>query len=151
MKRKHILHAESGQYKLTGSSTRGILSATYTGRSIDIEAGYADAEKWLENYEAHQTEHCELEQKLLESLLPITGAMYNETLFRGRFFITPPKSTEFGPPPTDLVKRGRYNREGVQTLYLCSCAQSVHPGSVRQGREARQLGLCAFFELLSEL
>jgi len=126
MKRKYILHAEPGQFKITGSSTRGILGATYTGRSIDVEGGYAEAKKWLENYEASQEKNPELEQKLLENLVPVAGAIYNETLFRGLFFITSPKSAEdFGPPPLHLAKRGRYNREGVQVLYLCSSAKGV--------------------------
>lgn len=126
MKRNYILRTETGQYKVTGSSTRGILGATPTGRSIDIEGGYADAKKWLENYEVSQEENPELEHKLLENLVSVAGAMYDASLFRGRFFITPPKSAEdFGPPPLHLAKRGRYNREGVQVLYLCSSVNGV--------------------------
>src|SRR5688500_4998980 len=101
MKRKYTLRAEPGQFKITGSSTRGILGATYTGRSIDVEGGYVEAKKWLENYEVSQEEHLELERNLLESLVPVAGEMYNESLFRGRFFKTPPKSAEDFGPPTD--------------------------------------------------
>ena len=125
MKPDYSFDAEPGHYRITGFPTQGILGATYTGRSIDVEGRYLEAKHWIESYEASQADVPKLERELVESLAPSeSGAI--EALFRGRFLTSPPGSAqEFGPPPPDLTKRGRYNAEGVPVLYLCSSVSGV--------------------------
>jgi hypothetical protein len=113
MRRNYRLQAEPGRYELLWSPARGILGATYTGRSIDVEGGYPEAKKWLENYETSHGEHPELEHQLLQSLGLAAAHTFEAPLFRGRFFSSPPDSfQDFGPPPPDRARRGRYNTEG---------------------------------------
>jgi RES domain-containing protein len=105
---------------------RGVLGATYTGRSIDVEARYPDAKNWVESYESSQEERSELERELLECLAPAPAEAIDAVFFRGRFLISPPASSmDFGPPPPDKAKRGRYNAEGIPALYLCSSVNGV--------------------------
>ena len=126
MTRNYTLHAEPGRYELRGSSARGIRGATYTGRSIDVEGRYPEAKNWLENYEASQGELSQLERELLESLGLAVAAAFEAPLFRGRFLSSPPGSfQDFGPPPPDRARQGRYNAEGVPALYLCSSVNGV--------------------------
>jgi RES domain len=126
MKRHYRLQAEPGRYELRGSPARGILGATYTGRSIDVEGGYPEAKKWLEDYETSHGEHPELERQLLQSLGLAAAYTLEAPLFRGRFFSSPPESfQDFGPPPPDRARRGRYNTEGIPVLYLCSSVSGV--------------------------
>ena len=82
MKRHYRLQAESGRYELRGSPARGILGATYTGRSIDVEGGYPEAKKWLEDYETSSGECPELEQQLLQSLGLAAAYTIEAPLFR---------------------------------------------------------------------
>jgi hypothetical protein len=126
MKRHYRLQAEPGRYELRGSPARGILGATYTGRSIDVEGGYPEAKKWLEDYETSSGECLELERQLLQSLGLAAAYTLEAPLFRGRFFSSPPDSfQDFGPPPPDKARRGRYNTEGIPVLYLCSSVCGV--------------------------
>jgi hypothetical protein len=126
MKRRYRLQAEPGQYELCGSPARGILGATYTGRSIDVEGAYPEAKKWLEDYETSSGERPELERQLLQSLGLAVAPTLEGPFFRGRFFSSPPNSfQDFGPPPPDRARRGRYNTEGVPVLYLCSSVNGV--------------------------
>ncbi len=126
MTRNYSLHAEPGRYELRGSPARGILGATYTGRSIDVEGRYPEAKNWVENYEASQEEPSQLERELLESLGPAVAGAFEAPLFRGRFLSSPPGSfQDFGPPPPDRARPGRYNAEGVPALYLCSSVDGV--------------------------
>jgi hypothetical protein len=126
MKRNYILQAEPGRYELRGSSARGILGATYTGRSIDVEGGYPVAKEWVENYETSPEERPELERQLVESLGLAAPITFEAPVFRGRFFSNPPVSFhEFGPPPPDRARRQRYNAQGVPALYLCSSVNGV--------------------------
>ncbi len=114
------------RYELRGSPTRGILGATYTGRSIDVEGGYPVAKEWLENYETSSGQRPELERQLIESLGLAAASTFEAPVFRGRFFRKPPGSFhKFGPPPPHRAKRGRYNAQGVPALYLCSSVNGV--------------------------
>jgi RES domain len=126
MKRNYTLKAGPGRYELGGCSARFIFGAPYTGRSIDVEGRYPDAKKWVESYEASQEGHLDLERELLESLRLTVIDTFEATLFRGRFLSSPPHPfREFGPPPFDLAKRGRYSAERVPALYLCSSKTGV--------------------------
>jgi hypothetical protein len=120
------LRAEHGHYDFRGSSSRGILGAKYTGRSIDVEGRYPTAKAWLENYETSPRENAELEHELLHSLVLAAPSTLNTPVFRGRLLSSPPGSFEvFGPPPRDQAPRGRYNAPGVPVLYLCSSERGV--------------------------
>jgi len=124
MRRNYILRAEPERYELRGSHARGILGATYTGRSIDVEGGYPVAKEWIENYETSPGERPELERQLLQSLGLAAASTFEAPVFRGRFFSNPPGSfQDFGPPPP--ASRGRYNAQGVPALYLCSSVNGV--------------------------
>ena len=126
MRRNYILKAEPERYELRGSPAGGILGATYTGRSIDVEGGYPVAKEWLENYETSPGERPELERQLVQSLGLAAASTYDAPFFRGRFFSTTPGSfQDFGPPPPDRASRGRYNAQGVSALYLCSSVIGV--------------------------
>ena len=126
MVRNRRLIAEPKHFDLRGSPSRGILGATYTGRSIDVEGRYPAAKAWLENYETSPVESTELENELLHSLLPAAPSTFASPVFRGRLLGSPPGSCEeFGPPQTDQAPRGRYNAPGVLALYLCSTKQGV--------------------------
>jgi len=126
MKRNYTLQAEPGRYELRGSPARGILGATYTGRSIDVEGRYPEAKKWVESYETSHEEHSELEGELLQSLGLAATSTFEAPLFRGRFLSNSPGSfQDFGPPPPDRARRGRYSAEGVPALYLCSSITGV--------------------------
>jgi hypothetical protein len=126
MSRNYILQAEPGRYELRGSPARGVLGATYTGRSIDVEGGYPVAKEWLENYETSPGERPELERQLVESLGLAAAITFAAPVFRGRFFRNPPGSFhKFGPPPPDRASRGRYNAQGIPALYLCSSVNGV--------------------------
>jgi hypothetical protein len=125
-KRHYTLNAEPGRYELRGSRTSGILDALYTGRSIDVEGGYRDAKKWLDNYENSGRETPQLEQQLLQAVRMVPSNTFAVPLFRGRFLSRPPNSPdEFGPPPSASVGAGRYNAAGVPALYLCSSVNGV--------------------------
>src|SRR5712691_8956388 len=109
MKPDYKLAAEPGRYELQGSPARGILGATYTGRSIDVEGGYPMAKAWLENHETSPGECPELERQLVQSLGLAAASTFEAPVFRGRFFSNPPGSfQDFGPPPPDRASRGRY-------------------------------------------
>lgn len=126
MTRNYTLHAEPGKYEVKGAPSRGVLGATYTGRSIDVEGRYPEAKKWVDDYENSQEEHPQLERELLESLVPAVAGTFEVPLFRGRFLNSPSASfQDFGPPPPDRAKRGRYNAEGLPALYLCSSVKGV--------------------------
>src|SRR5690606_9590116 len=43
-----VMRAEGSDMSMRGGEVRAILGATYTGRSIDIEGGYAAAKAWFE-------------------------------------------------------------------------------------------------------
>jgi hypothetical protein len=119
----HTLNAEPGRYRVEVSPARGLLGAIYTGRSIDIDGRYAQAKRWVDSYEHSPEAHSELEEELLESLVP--GAL-DSAHFRGRFFSTSPESWScFGPPPSVLAKAGRYNPAGSSALYLASSKDGV--------------------------
>jgi hypothetical protein len=68
MAANYKMHAEQGRFELRGSNVRGILGATYTGRSIDVEGGYAAAKAWVESYESSPAIAPDLEHLLLTSL-----------------------------------------------------------------------------------
>jgi hypothetical protein len=124
LKRHYTLNAEPGHYRLTGSPTQGILGATYTGRSIDVEGLYPEAKRWVESFETSEASVPELESELLGSLAPSEGEV--GVLFRGRLLGGPPGSLQdFGPPSPDRATRGRYNAAGVPVLYLCSSVNGV--------------------------
>lgn len=126
MLRDHRLRAEPGRYELHGTPSRGILGATYTGRSIDVEGEYRLAKAWLEDYETSPGERPELERQLVQSISLAAGSTFEAPVFRGRFFNIPPGSfQDFGPPPPDRASRGRYNAEGIPALYLCSSVSGV--------------------------
>ena len=126
MKRHYRLQAEPGRFELHGSPTRGCLGATYTGRSIDVEGGYPEAKRWLEDYEISSCKSPDLERRLLQSLRLAPKHTFEVPVFRGRFFDDPPDSfEEFGPPPPEKARRGRYNSEGFSVLYLCSSMNGV--------------------------
>lgn len=113
VKRNYTLHAEPARHELKVSRARGILGATYTGRSIEVEGRYPEAKNWVENYECSQQES-ELELELVDCLGPAQAGSFEAPLFRGRFFSFPPASFEdFGPPPSNQAKRGRYSTEVV--------------------------------------
>jgi hypothetical protein len=125
-KRHYTLNAEPGRYELRGSPTSGILGALYTGRSIDVEAGYRDAKKWLDSYETSGGENPQLERQLFQAVRTVPSNTFSVPLFRGRFLSRPPNSPEeFGSPPSASVRRGRYNAAGVAALYLCSSVNGV--------------------------
>src|SRR5918992_4471913 len=50
MKPDYSLDAEPGDCCSTGFPTRGVLGATYTGRSIDVEGRYPESKHWVERY-----------------------------------------------------------------------------------------------------
>jgi hypothetical protein len=120
------MHAESGRYEIRGSAVKGILGAKYTGRSIDVEGGYAVAKEWVESYERSPKERPDLERLLLRALKLAPEDIFDTPLFRGRFLSEPPASfRDFGPPPPERPTRGRYNAEGTPALYLCSTRAGV--------------------------
>jgi hypothetical protein len=126
MTRRKTLRAEAERYELKGSSMRGVLGATYTGRSIDVEGRYPEAKNWVENFENSHEEALELERELLESLGLAAAEAFETPLFRGRSLSRPPCSSyDFGPPPPDQARPGRYNADGVPALYLCSSVYGV--------------------------
>jgi len=125
MAANYKMHAELGRFELRGSDVRGILGATYTGRSIDVEGGYVAAKAWVESYEASPQERPDLERLLLTSLHLAPETIFDAPVFRGRFLSEPPSSLdEFGPPP-EHTRRGRYNAEEIPVLYLCSTRAGV--------------------------
>jgi hypothetical protein len=120
------MHIEPGRYKLRGSSVRGTLGATYTGRSIDVEGGYAVAKEWVESYERSPKKRPDLERLLLECLNLAPQDIFDRPVFRGRSLSGPSASfRDFGPPPPERTTRGRYNAEGTPALYLCSTEAGV--------------------------
>lgn len=126
MARQYTLHAEPGRFEVRGCSARGILGATYTGRSIDVGGRYSEARNWVESYEASGRESPQLELELVGCLEAAKAGALEAPLFRGRCLCSPPGSCEdFGPPPPARVKRGRYNAEGIPALYLCSSVAGV--------------------------
>ena len=148
--RRNYIRAEPGRYELRGSPTRGILGATYTGRSIDVEGGYPVAKAWLENYETSPGEHPELERQLIQSLGLAAASTFEAPVFRGRSLSNPPGSFQcFGPPPPDKASRGRYNAQGVPALYLCSSVNGVRREPARRLR-GRRLWIQRF-QILPEL
>jgi hypothetical protein len=125
-KRHYTLKAEPGRYEVHGSPTSGILGALYTGRSVDVEGGYRDAKKWLDDYETSCGANPTLEHQLLQSLRIAPSSTSCVPLFRGRFFGSPPNSSQdFGPPSPAHACRGRYNGKAVPALYLCSSVTGV--------------------------
>src|SRR5262249_22493886 len=93
------MHAEPGKYEIRGSSVRGTLGATYTGRSIDVEGGYAVAKQWVESYERSPNERPDLERLLLGSLKLTPEDIFDAPVFRGRFLSELSGSfRDFGPP-----------------------------------------------------
>lgn len=126
MARNYTLHDEPGKYEVKGSPSGGVLGALYTGRLIDVEGRYAEAKKWVDDYESSQGERPQLERELLESLVPAVAGTFKGPLFRGRFLNSPSASfDDFGPPPLSRATRGRYNAEGVPALYPCSSVNGV--------------------------
>ena len=126
MRQNCSAQVESTRYVLRASSVQSRLSADYTGRLIVVGDKYHAAQRWLENYEILHGEYPELERRLLQSLGPAEAHTFAEPLFRGRFLCNPPDSfQDFGPPPPDKARRGRYNTEGVPVLSLCSTVNGV--------------------------
>jgi hypothetical protein len=126
MKQNYTLNTEPGHYELSGSPARGFLGATYTGRSIDVEGRYPEAKKWVESYETLHEESLGFERELIQSLELADPSAFETPLFRGRFLSKCPVSIqEFGPPPSDRARQGRYNPEGDPALYLCSSRTGV--------------------------
>ncbi len=144
------MHIEPGRYEIRGSSVRGTLGATYTGRSIDVEGGYAVAKEWVESYERSAKERPDLERLLLGCLNLAPQDIFDTRVFRGRFLSEPSASfRDFGPPPPERTTRGRYNGEGTPALYLSSTKAGVirELGSTPVGCEL----WIQRFRLLSEL
>jgi hypothetical protein len=120
----HIMHAEGGRFELRGSAVRGILGATYTGRSIDVEGGYAVAKAWVDSYEGSPKGRPYLERLLLRSLTLASEDICDAPMFRGVFRTGPPPSFgDFGP--RQPARRRRYNAKGTSALYLCSTRAGV--------------------------
>jgi hypothetical protein len=126
MAKDYVLRAEPGAYEICGSEARGILGAGYTGREIDVEKGHALARQWLESHETSRECPLDIETRFLTSLASAIEGTLEGPLFRGRFFKESPNSVfEFGPPPAELTRRGRYNDAGHPVLYLCSSPSGV--------------------------
>jgi RES domain len=117
----YALRAEPGAIEIHGGEARGILGAEYTGREIDVGKGYALAKQWLESHETSRECPLDIETRFLTSLASATEGTLEGPWFRGRFFREPPNSVfDFGPPPAERTRQGRYNKEGHPVLYLCS-------------------------------
>jgi hypothetical protein len=109
----YALRAEPGAIEIHGGEARGILGAEYTGREIDVGKGYALAKQWLESHETSRECPLDIETRFLTSLASATEGTLESPWFRGRFFREPPNSVfDFGPPPAERTRQGRYNKEG---------------------------------------
>jgi hypothetical protein len=81
---------------------------------------------WVESYETSPQERPDLERLLVGSLKLAPEDILDAPLFRGQFLSGPPDSFyQFGPPPPERARRGRYNAEGTPALYLCSTRAGV--------------------------
>lgn len=122
----HRLKAEPGHIEIRGSPAQGILGASYSGRSVDVEAGYFEARDWIERYQADRTCQADLEGRFLSSIAGHSAVPVDGPLWRGRIFEDPPTSSEdFGPPPPCRTPFGRYNEAGNPVLYLADSVQGV--------------------------
>ena len=122
----HVLNAQPGEFRISGSPANGRLGAGYTGRQIDVGQGYAVAKQWLEAFEASCTCPLDGENAFLAALESVPRAVLDGSMFRGRFLEKAPTSPlEFGPPPPSCTRQGRYNYQGEPLLYLCSSLTGV--------------------------
>lgn len=114
------LSAAGGSYVLTGGDSHAFLRAPYTGRRIDVEASsFALAEKWRDACTESARVHANFEEAFETELQSAVGVPFAQPLFRGRrdFKLkSQPDSFEFGP--NENPGRGRYNWNGICTLYL---------------------------------
>ncbi|MBK8058533.1 MAG: RES family NAD+ phosphorylase [Gemmatimonadetes bacterium] len=124
---EYTLRAETGEFLLTGGGSRGVLSSGWTGRRIDVEAGYGAAGEWLEHCEATHRPHPAHEARFTTDLVARGARNLDAPLFRGRHFSTnvTPSAEEFGPPPASVTGIGRYNAPGSPRLYLSSSITGV--------------------------
>jgi hypothetical protein len=133
----HIVRAETGHFHTTFGAARGILASRWTGRRVDVEAGYGPAGEWLDHCEASESPHEALEAQFKLEISDRLPQPLEGPLFRGRYFPTnlTPVSEDFGPPPADLAGAGRYHVPGSPKLYLCSSLAGVVSELTRPGHE----------------
>lgn len=126
MKRHYVLHADPGSYEVKGREATGSLGASYTGRMIDAEGGYAEAVAWRDLHAADPVDDRIYQERFLSDLSAVPWAGIEALVFRGRALTDPdPPRSCFGPPPQSRVRAGRYNAVGDPVLYLCSDVDAV--------------------------
>jgi len=132
------LMAEPGRFEVRGSDLRGVLRASYSGRSVDVETGYFEARSWIEEYAATGRSSAELEARFLKSVQGNQGVPVPERIWRGRRLRKPPESSQdFGPPPAGETPLGRYNAPGRPVLYLADSLEGVSREVLCEAHEQR--------------
>jgi hypothetical protein len=119
------MSAEPGAFHVTDGEARAILGASYTGRSISIDAGYRAAAEW--QLSVLRSEKDANGRSSFAASLDVVAVAHEPTrFFRGRLFHTPPDLHEpFGPPEPDEARLGRYNEARQPALYLSTSVDGV--------------------------
>jgi hypothetical protein len=111
---------------IRGNDARGILGASYSGRSVDVETGYFEACRWIAEYQSDRKRQADLETRFLDSIAGYSAVPVDRPVWRGRTFKEAPASWEdFGPPPPSKAPLGRYNARGTPVLYLADSVEGV--------------------------
>jgi hypothetical protein len=133
----YTMQFETGRFHTTFGTVRGILASGWTGRRVDVEAGYGPAGAWLDHCETSELPHEAYESQFLREIADREPQALDGPLFRGRYFPAnlTPASEEFGPPPADLTRAGRYHVPGSPKLYLCSSLAGVASELTPPGHE----------------
>lgn len=122
-----VVTPQSVSLHLTGAKPRVLLGAGSTGRSIEVDTSYREAQQWMELFKSSGQSFHRYQTRFISDIKTVEKFSDSFPLFRGRFFRESARvsSSDFGPPPIEKAIVGRYNRAGQSRLYLCSSVSGV--------------------------